>query len=163
MEVIRRGSGVRMLGLRFRNLLVGAGLFLGTVIGANSARPLPPVGECPQPRFTGKAPDEYYRRSNPLPADDRNVEAGRALYRGGAKLGCAVCHGDKGDGRGRLSRQFDPPPRNFACAETVNGIPDGQLFWIIRFGSPGTSMPPHPDFSDEQVWQLVLHLRRLAG
>jgi cytochrome c1 len=64
--------------------------------------------------------------------------------------------------RGRCRRCSIPRPRNFACAQTVNGIPDGQLFWIVRFGSPGTSMPPHPAFSDEQVWKVVAYLRRLA-
>jgi hypothetical protein len=57
---------------------------------------------------------------------------------------------------------FDPRPRNFQCAATVNGIPDGQLFWIIRYGSPGTSMPPHPKLGDEQVWGVVAYLRKLA-
>ena len=47
-------------------------------------------------------------------------------------------------------------------AKTVNDIPDGQMFWIIRFGTPAGAEPPHKDFSDEQIWQLVLHLRRLA-
>ena len=61
-----------------------------------------------------------------------------------------------------MSRQFDPPPRNFACAQTVNGIPDGQLFWIIQNGSPGTSMPSFKVLRDEQVWQVVLYLRELA-
>ena len=45
---------------------------------------------------------------------------------------------------------------------TINGVPDGQLFWIIRFGSPDTAMPPHPALSDEQLWQLVFYLRQLA-
>jgi mono/diheme cytochrome c family protein len=141
--------------------LAGACLFL-TAVGVCSAQRPPPAGECPQPRFTGKAPDDYYGRSNPLKADDRELEAGRRLYVGGSKkIGCAVCHGQSGNGKGPLSG-FDPPPRNFACAQTVNGIPDGQLFWIIRYGSPGTSMPPHADYSDQQIWQLVLHLRQLA-
>lgn len=141
---------------------IGACLFFSAVLGAYAAQPLPPVSECPQPRFTGKAPEEYYRRANPLKSGDQDTGAAERLYRGGPKLGCAVCHGVSGNGKGPLSGQFSPPPRNFACAETVNGIPDGQLFWIIRYGSPGTSMPPHPDFSDEQVWQLVSYLRRLA-
>ena len=61
-----------------------------------------------------------------------------------------------------LSAQFDPRPRSFAFAETIEDVPDGQLFWIIRFGSPGASMPAHKDFSDEQIWELVLHVRHLA-
>ena len=119
--------------------------------------------ECPQPRFTGKAPDDYYSRINPLAAANANPKAAEPIFQGTAgSVNCAICHGKKGDGRGTLSSQYDPPPRNFACAMTINGVPDGQLFWIIRFGSPGTAMPPHPSLTDEQVWQMVLYLRQLA-
>jgi mono/diheme cytochrome c family protein len=137
-------------------------LLCGVVLGAHSAQSLPPAEECPQPRFTGKAPDEYYRRINPLGPAALDVRAAERLYRGEPKPGCALCHGVSGNGKGPLSGQFSPPPRNFACAETVNGIPDGQLFWIIRYGSSGTSMPAHPGYSDEQIWQIVSYLRRLA-
>jgi hypothetical protein len=53
-------------------------------------------------------------------------------------------------------------PRNFACAQTVNGIPDGQLFWIIRNGSPDTAMPAYKKLSDVQIWRIILYLRSLA-
>jgi mono/diheme cytochrome c family protein len=120
-------------------------------------------GDCPQPRFTGKAPEQYYVLKNPLQSSAPQIEAAERIYSG--KVGganCAYCHGDRGDGKGPLASLYDPPPRNFACAQTVNGIPDGQLFWIVKFGSPGTGMPPHPRLSDEQIWQLILYLRRLA-
>jgi hypothetical protein len=68
-----------------------------------------------------------------------------------------------GEGNGTLSSQFSPPPRNFACAKTVNSIPDGQLFWIIKNGSPGTAMPDHLKFNDTEIWQLVLYIRALAN
>ena len=42
------------------------------------------------------------------------------------------------------------------------GLPDGQLFWIIRNGSPGTAMPGYGPLSDEQIWQLVLFVRSLS-
>jgi mono/diheme cytochrome c family protein len=45
----------------------------------------------------------------------------------------------------------------------VNGIPDGQLFWIIRHGSPDTAMPPSRNLNDQQVWQLVAYIRQLAN
>lgn len=122
-----------------------------------------PAAECPQPRFTGAAPDDYLQRQNPLPRDRADLEAARSLYLGsGGKAGCATCHGERGDGLGVLASQFNPRPRNFACAATVNGIPDGQLFWIIRYGSPGTAMPAHPEFDEQQTWQLVHYLRELA-
>jgi mono/diheme cytochrome c family protein len=141
-------------------VLLVSGFLLSQSICAQT-RGLTP-GECPQPRFTGKAPDEYYARVNPLPLT-APAAAGERLYRGTPdKISCASCHGAKGDGKGELAKMFDPPPRNFACAKTIADVPDGQLFWIIRFGSPGTSMPPHPKLSDEQVWQIVLYLRQLA-
>lgn len=120
-------------------------------------------GQCPQPRFTGKAPEEYYARANPVTQSDAGLKAANAIFQGTVRGGnCAACHGKKGDGKGPLASQYDPPPRNFSCAKTVSGVPDGQLFWIIRFGSPGAAMPPHPALSDEQVWQLVSLLRQLA-
>jgi mono/diheme cytochrome c family protein len=122
----------------------------------------PPPGECPQPRFTGKAPPDIYPLANPLPGSPQNLKAGAKLYRDSTPIACQECHGAKGDGKGPMAEMFDPPPRNFACKETVNGIPDGQLYWIIKHGSPGTAMPSFNNLSDEQLWQLVLHLRGLA-
>jgi len=140
---------------------------LALIVAALSApcgsQSLPPSGECPQPRFTGKAPEADYARKNPLAADDADLAAAERIYIGGrGEFGCAECHGRKGDGKGPMASQFSPPPRNFRCAQTVNDIPDGQLFWIIRNGSPNTSMPGYPKLSERQIWQLVLYLRRLA-
>jgi mono/diheme cytochrome c family protein len=123
----------------------------------------PPPGECPQPRFTGKAPADYYERKNPVAPGKEALAAAERTYRGSeASASCAACHGRKGDGKGRLADLFTPRPRNFACAQTIEGVPDGQLFWIIRFGSPETAMPPHPQLSDTEIWQLVNYLRTLA-
>jgi mono/diheme cytochrome c family protein len=121
------------------------------------------VHQCPQPRFTGKAPEPYYSQKNPLPAD-RGLGAAEKLFKGevAGAIGCAPCHGPTGGGDGKLAPQFDPRPRNFSCAETIKDVPDGQLFWIIRFGSPGASMPAHKNLSDEQIWELVSYLRHLA-
>lgn len=76
---------------------------------------------------------------------------------------CADCYGKRGEGNGPLASQFDPRPRNFACAQTVNGIPDGQLHWIIKNGSPATAMPSFGSLDDEEIWQLVIYLRSLAN
>ena len=119
--------------------------------------------QCPQPRFTGAAPDRFLQMENPVPLNRAVLRAAKKLYLGKAEgQGCAICHGSKGDGRGPLADSFDPPPRNFTCARTINDIADGQLFWIVRYGSPGTSMPGHPQLRDTQIWQLVHYLRHLA-
>jgi mono/diheme cytochrome c family protein len=132
------------------------------LLGACAGTAYPPASQCPQPRFTGKAPEAIYNLFNPLASNAENIASGRRLYEKDARPACQTCHGIKGDGQGPLAAQFDPQPRNFACAQTVNGIPDGQLFWIIQNGSPGTSMPSFGTLRDEQIWQLVWYLRELA-
>ena len=135
-------------------------LFATGFVVTASAQTAPGPEDCPQPRFTEAAPAEYLARKNPVTSDGAT---GRRIYEGAPDgVSCATCHGLRGDGKGELSRLFSPPPRNFSCARTIRDVPDGQLFWIIRFGSPGTSMPAHGKLKDEEVWQVVHHLRQLA-
>ena len=141
--------------------LTGHAAFASVLLALAATQALA-AGNCAQPRFTGQAPEEFLSRANPLGAGG-DTRAGEAIFNGEAgPANCAVCHGRKGDGKGALSSQYDPPPRNFSCAQVINGIPDGQLFWIVRFGSPGTGMPAHPALKDEQIWQVVLYLRQLS-
>ncbi len=44
----------------------------------------------------------------------------------------------------------------------MRGIPDGQLFWIIKNGSSGTGMMVFSGLPDDQVWQLIHYIRSLA-
>ena len=119
------------------------------------------IGECPQPRFTDRAPDAYLTKVNPV-APGTDLSAARARYLGEGGVSCATCHGEKGDGNGVLASQFDPPPRNFRCAKTINDVPDGQVFWVIRYGSGDTAMPAHSKLSERETWELVAYLRQLA-
>lgn len=122
-----------------------------------------PSGVCPQPRKTQQAPDEFLAKASPLPVSTGHVQAGKTLFMETAKpLACMNCHGTKGDGAGPLGGGLIPPPRNFTCGTTMKDIPDGQLFWIIRNGSPGTGMMPFSGLSDDEVWQLIGYIRSLA-
>ena len=144
-------------------LVVLSFLFLITwpVIG-NGAHKSPPAQGCPQHRFTGKAPADLYAMVNPLEVNQRNRRLGKELYEDLSNPSCVACHGEKGDGRGQLAGQFDPPPRNFACAATIDGVADGQLHWIIKNGSLGTAMHSFGYLTDEEIWQLVIYLRSLT-
>jgi cytochrome c553 len=119
--------------------------------------------ECPQSRNTKRAPAEFYKMDNPLPADPENTMAGKILFEKKAKpLPCMQCHGLDGTGNGPLAFGLNPSPRNFTCSQTIKGVPDGQLFWIIRNGSKGTGMPAFKKLEDEQIWQLILYIRKLS-
>lgn len=117
--------------------------------------------QCPQPRSTAKAPEDFFNITNPLEGTTENIEKGRLLFQLDAQPTCTVCHGS-GDGLGMMSGGLTPPPRNFMCKDTMEKISDGQLFWIIKNGSPGTGMPSFSDLSDEQVWQLIHFIRQLS-
>ena len=122
-----------------------------------------PSGVCPQPRKTATAPEEFLKLANPLPATPQSVQAGKTLFLQTAKpLVCAQCHGERGDGQGLLGAGLVPPPRNFTCGQTLKDIPDGQLFWIIKNGSPGTGMMAFAGMPDDEVWQVIRYIRSLA-
>lgn len=131
--------------------------------GVSNAEAKDHPSPCPQPRFTKKAPPQVYNLKNPLQVNPENLKKGKLLFQVKAKpLPCKNCHGMMGDGNGPMARGFNPPPRNFTCAETINGVPDGQLFWIIKNGSPGTGMLSYKGLKEKQIWQIVLFTRQLA-
>ncbi len=120
-------------------------------------------GACPQARKTPEAPQEFLLMKNPLAETEENIQAGETLFKVDARpTPCLVCHGFQGNGMGIIHEQLKPKPRNFTCYYTMSGLPDGQLFWIIKNGSPGTRMPAFGVLSDEQVWQLILYIRQFA-
>lgn len=119
---------------------------------------------CGADRQTARAPQAMLEKRNPLTSSRANLRAGKALYQGkGSGPGCALCHGKRGEGDGPLAEGMLPPPRRFSCEKTIDGIVDGQLFWVIRHGSPGTGMPAHDSLTEQQIWQVVLYLRSLAS
>ena len=119
--------------------------------------------QCPEPRFTQKAPDNIYNLKNPLEATPENLKKGEMLYQVRAKpMPCKHCHGANGDGRGPMSGGFNPPPRDFTCEKTIKDVPDGQLFWVTKNGSQGTGMLAFKRLKDEQIWQILLYVRQLS-
>ena len=119
------------------------------------------AGICPQERKTVSAPEAFLKLQNPLPPSPQNILAGKTLFQFDANpTPCRTCHGVGGDGLGILFRQLETKPRNFTCYQTMKDLADGQLFWVIQNGSPGTAMPSFKDhLEDDQIWQLILYLR----
>lgn len=120
-------------------------------------------GKCPQERKTPTAPEEFLSMKNSLPLNARTLKAGEDLFQiQGKPITCKTCHGANGDGKSESDFESTPPARNFTCTEIMETLPDGQLFWIIRNGSPSTSMFGFPDLSDNQVWQLIHYIRQFS-
>ena len=120
-------------------------------------------GACVQPRKTAKGPEYFLTKTNPIPYSAGAIQAGKELFLKTAQpIACVMCHGEQGDGKGLMGAALVPSPRNFTCEMMMREIPDGQLFWIIKNGSPGTGMMAFPGLPDEQVWQLIHYIRTLA-
>ena len=120
-------------------------------------------GICPQNRTTVQAPDNIRGQKNPIKRTYELLYEGESLFQVDAQpTACKICHGVSGNGLGIMAQGLNPPPRNFTCAETMKNISDGQLFWIIRNGSPGTGMPAFKNLKDREIWLIIHYLRKLS-
>ncbi len=96
---------------------------------------------------------------NPLPATPEVVEQGKTLFNG--KAFCRACHGADGKGLGPGLDLKGPLPRNFTDKAWQRARTDGELFWILRNGSPGTDMASFIPLvlTEEEAWQVLLYVR----
>ena len=123
-------------------------------VGSALAKP----AKCPQPRKTKSAPGSIAKKKIPKSAD---AKRGKKIYTKTAKpMACKMCHGDKGDGGGKLGGALKPKPRNFTCKATMKKVSAGQMFWIIKNGSKGTGMVAHgKTLKDKQIWDVIKYIR----
>jgi mono/diheme cytochrome c family protein len=100
--------------------------------------------------------------ASPLPDAPEIVEKGKALYNG--KGTCFNCHGKDGSGNGMAAVGLDPSPRNFQHHGFWRHRTEGEIFWVIKHGSPGTAMIGFGDqLSDEEIWSIIQYERSFAG
>ena len=90
------------------------------------------------------------------------IEQGKAVYHG--KGTCFNCHGVNGDGNGPAAAKLNPAPRNFQHHGFWRHHTEGELFWVIKHGSPGTAMIGFGQvLSDDEIWALIQYERTFAG
>lgn len=96
---------------------------------------------------------------NPFSPSPENIEAGKKLFEG--KGFCVTCHGKDGKGLGNIPGLRGKLPRNFTDKKWQATRTDGELFWILKNGSPGTDMAPFIPLvlTEEQAWHVVLYVR----
>ncbi|MFQ5931762.1 MAG: c-type cytochrome, partial [Nitrospiraceae bacterium] len=80
------------------------------------------------------------KMKNPVPMTKANVAKGKALFDG--KGTCFTCHGKGGKGDGQAGKILNPSPRDFTNCKFHKRRKDGEFFWVIKNGSPGTGMVP---------------------
>ncbi len=77
---------------------------------------------------------------------------------------CAICHGERADGRGQRSAAFDRPPADFTKPGWRGRQTPRRLFVTVREGVRGTAMPAwKATLSDDETWDLVAYVLSVAG
>ena len=115
-----------------------------------------------QPRVPADKLAEARALTSPLPGSPEIVAQGKALYNG--KGTCFNCHGKDGSGNGPVAAQLDPSPRNFQQHGFWRHRTEGEIFWAIKHGSPGTSMIGFDgQLTDEEIWTIMQYERSFGG
>lgn len=123
----------------------------------------PPVWSADEDVLKPRVPPDQIEQArtwvNPFPATADNIEKGKALFHG--KAFCVTCHGRDGTGLGDIPGLRGKLPRNFTDRLWQKTRTDGELFWILRNGSPGTDMAPFIPLvlTEEEAWQVLLYVR----
>jgi mono/diheme cytochrome c family protein len=112
----------------------------------------------PQPVHGFTLTPEDAARKNPVKFTTNSVERGKKIY----TTQCAMCHGEKGDGKGEVVEEMHLSPPDFTKPEVLDKRTDGDLFAIISSGSE--AMPGQGKrMTDTHKWNLVNYLRELSG
>ena len=97
-------------------------------------------------------------RKNPVSFTEVSVARGKKIY----ATQCALCHGDKGDGKGELAADMKLALPDFTKPDTLKERTDGELFAII--GGWKDPMPAQAGrLTDTHRWNLVNYLRAVSG
>lgn len=130
--------------------------FQGTASWAADAQVL-------RPRVPSDQIDAARAVNNPFQPTPELLEKGKALFEG--KAFCKACHGADGKGLPKDLELKGPLPRNFTDKKWQATRTDGELFWILKNGSPGTDMAPFIPMvlTEEEAWQVLLYVRSFNG
>ena len=101
--------------------------------------------------------------TNPYPSTPENIEKGKQICHG--KAFCVTCHGRDGKGLGNIPGLRGKLPRNFTDKAWQADRTDGELFWILKNGSPGTDMASFVPLvlSEEEAWHVLLYVRAFGN
>ncbi len=95
---------------------------------------------------------------SPIGATGQVIARGRAIY----AERCAPCHGERGRGDGPAGAALAPRPADLVLHAPQHT--DGELYFFISRGVPGTAMPAWRDVLTETLrWEAVAYLRALSA
>jgi mono/diheme cytochrome c family protein len=110
---------------------------------------------CATPQQTAAA---QANGTNPVKLTPDVLAKAKAIY----QVDCAMCHGDKGDGKTDLATGMSLTMPDWTNPATLASKSDKDLFDVIRAGKD--KMPPEDAgrAKDPDVWGLILYIRGLS-
>ncbi len=112
-----------------------------------------------KPRVPPDQIQEARSWTNPFPSSEENIEKGKQIFHN--KAFCVTCHGRDGKGLGNIPGLRGKLPRNFTDNTWQAARTDGELFWILKNGSPDTDMASFIPLvlTEEEAWHVLLYVR----
>jgi mono/diheme cytochrome c family protein len=140
-------------------LISAAALGLLVILGPVCTRALAADDAVLRPRVPSDQIEEARTWKNPFESTPENIEEGKALFHG--KAFCVTCHGRDGKGLSGVEGLRGKLPRNFTDKAWQRARTDGELFWILKNGSPGTDMASFIPLvlTEDEAWHVLLYVR----
>ena len=94
---------------------------------------------------------------------DGDAQRGQAVY---ART-CFLCHGEKGNGRGKLAAGLNPKPRDFTAPGMLARRSDWELYRVIRDGGQAIGLSSKMAgwskvLKDQEIRDAAAYVRSLA-
>jgi mono/diheme cytochrome c family protein len=94
---------------------------------------------------------------------DGDARRGRVAY---AKR-CAVCHGEAGNGRGKLAAGLDPKPTDFTAPGVLAKRSDWEIYLVVRDGGQAIGLSSKmfgwgKILSDQELRDVAVYVRSLS-
>lgn len=148
-----------ILGIILTLLVLGGGAYFYTTKGHFDTRA---VGNTPstfERRTANRSVDAWVddhapKQANPFPATMDNVMDGSMTY----DKNCAFCHGSLKQPTSPMRTKFYPPVPQLMTRTPDD--PDGNLFYVIKYGIRMTGMPGWDGvLSDDDIWKTVTFIK----
>jgi mono/diheme cytochrome c family protein len=104
-------------------------------------------------------PADAATMTNPVTPNAESKARAKTIY----GMDCAICHGEKGNGKGELVADMQLKMKDFTKPDTLQGVPDGELFYAIKNGDDKVKMPAEgPRAKDAEIWNLIILMRSFS-
>jgi mono/diheme cytochrome c family protein len=115
------------------------------------------AGWVQQPAAPTAIPADAKAMVNPVKATPASLAQAKKMY----GYDCAICHGEKGDGKGEIAAEQKPPLKDWTDPAALKDMTDGEIFYYIKNGK-GNMTGEGARLKDDDVWNMVILVRAYA-